>query len=430
MAHAFYADNVDEETITEVLSDHGIVDGAEPNVQGDWNQENTGADDYIKNKPNFSNVAISGNYNDLTNKPDLNQYATNVHLNDTLGHYLMREVQILNISNDTIYLTGGSFVKLPAGFSGDYNDLINKPTNVSAFNNDAGYLTEEHQMLRISNDTIYLTGGSFVKLPAGFSGDYNDLINKPLKSALCDSVQECVTGWISDSTRTVFDTLHTKYATTNALRDSLTHYVGIEKLNDTLGHYLQADALCDSIVKCDVIANLQTADSLLGARIAGDSIALSGKIHSDSAYLKGLIDANTATITNNTTNITNNTTNISNITNNITSLQVADSVLSARFTKDSIALSKRLDTMFTHICDSLEQCEVITNLQNADAALSARITHDSILSYRADSILATRITRDSILSYRADSLLSARITADSSNLANNYYNKTQLLQQN
>lgn len=26
-------------------------------------------------------------------------------------------------------------------FSGDYNDLTNKPTNVSAFTNDAGYLT-------------------------------------------------------------------------------------------------------------------------------------------------------------------------------------------------------------------------------------------------------------------------------------------------
>ena len=59
------------------------------------------------------------------------------------------------------------FVKLPAGFSGDYNDLTNVPTNVSAFNNDAGYLTSytEVQALCISNDTIYLTGGSFVKLP-------------------------------------------------------------------------------------------------------------------------------------------------------------------------------------------------------------------------------------------------------------------------
>ena len=116
------------------------------------------------------------------------------------------ESQILSVSNDTIYLTGGSFVKLPAGFDGDYNSLTNKPTipivptDVSAFQNDAGYITQaavptnmsqlqndagyltsftESQILSISNDTIYLTGGSFVKLPAGFDGDYNSLTNKP-----------------------------------------------------------------------------------------------------------------------------------------------------------------------------------------------------------------------------------------------------------
>lgn len=87
---------------------------------------------------------FSGDYNDLTNKPNL--------------------------------------------FSGDYNDLTNKPTiptvptNVSVFTNDAGYLTAESQTLSLSHgtrDTIYLTGGSYVVLPAGFSGDYNDLTNKP-----------------------------------------------------------------------------------------------------------------------------------------------------------------------------------------------------------------------------------------------------------
>lgn len=58
-------------------------------------------------------------------------------------------------------------------FSGDYNDLENLPqipqipSNVSAFDNDAGYITDytEQQVLSISNDTIFLTGGSFVKLP-------------------------------------------------------------------------------------------------------------------------------------------------------------------------------------------------------------------------------------------------------------------------
>lgn len=98
-----------------------------------------------------------------------------------------QESQILTMSHDTIFLTGGSFVVLPAGFSGNYNDLTNKPviptvpTAVSAFTNDAGYITgyTEVQALSISHDTIFLTGGSFVKIPAGFSGDYNDLTNKP-----------------------------------------------------------------------------------------------------------------------------------------------------------------------------------------------------------------------------------------------------------
>jgi hypothetical protein len=134
-------------------------------------------------------AGFSGDYNDLTNQPTIPTVPTNVSAFTNDAGYLtsFTESQILSISNDTIYLTGGSFVKLPAGFSGDYNDLTNQPTiptvptNVSAFTNDAGYLTSftESQILSISNDTIYLTGGSFVKLPAGFSGDYNDLINQP-----------------------------------------------------------------------------------------------------------------------------------------------------------------------------------------------------------------------------------------------------------
>ena len=53
-------------------------------------------------------------------------------------------------------------------FSGDYNDLINKPENVSAFNNDAGYLTE-HQSL-----AGYYTSGQTDALLEGKqnAGDY------------------------------------------------------------------------------------------------------------------------------------------------------------------------------------------------------------------------------------------------------------------
>ena len=61
-------------------------------------------------------------------------------------------------------------------FSGDYNDLENKPTipeipeNVSAFNNDAGYL--------VSNDVSTLVDESDLAQVA-FSGSYNDLNNTP-----------------------------------------------------------------------------------------------------------------------------------------------------------------------------------------------------------------------------------------------------------
>ena len=297
------------------------------------------------------------------------------HLNDTLGHYLMQEVQVLSIGHDTIYLTGGSFVKLPAGFSGNYNELTNLPdlnqyvTNVHLNDTLGNYLMHEVQVLSVSNDTLYLTGGSWVKLPQGFSGDYNDLTNLP----------------------------------------DLNQYATNVHLNDTLKNYLTTNGLCDSIKNCEVITNLQTADSLLGVRITGDSIALSAKIYSDSAYLKGLIDSIKVNVTNNTTNITNNTTNISNITNNITSLQVADSVLNDRFTRDSIALSNRLDTMFTHICDSVKPCvtdlindtlKAYTTTNKIDTLLGAYATNahlnDTLSHYLMQEVQVLSVSNDTL----------------------------------
>ena len=117
------------------------------------------------NKPTY-------NYSEITNTPTIPTVPT----------------QVSAFTNDAGYLT--SFTETDPQFNAwdkDYNDLINKPviptvpTNVSSFTNDAGYLTSytEQQILTISNDTVFLTGGSFVKLPEGFDGDYNSLSNKP-----------------------------------------------------------------------------------------------------------------------------------------------------------------------------------------------------------------------------------------------------------
>ena len=40
-------------------------------VQSDWNEADSSAVDYIKNKPNLATVATSGSYNDLSNKPTI-----------------------------------------------------------------------------------------------------------------------------------------------------------------------------------------------------------------------------------------------------------------------------------------------------------------------------------------------------------------------
>ncbi|MBO4587899.1 MAG: hypothetical protein J5711_03235 [Bacteroidales bacterium] len=160
---------------------------------------------YSETDPVFS--TWDKDYNDLTNKPTIPTVPTNVSAFTNDAGYLT-ENQILSISHDTIFLTGGSYVKLPAGFSGNYNDLTNKPTiptvptNVSAFTNDAGYITET-QILSISHDTIFLTGGSYVKLPAGFSGNYNDLTNKPTIPTVPTNVSEFTNdaGYLTNETQ-------------------------------------------------------------------------------------------------------------------------------------------------------------------------------------------------------------------------------------
>ena len=161
-------------------------------------------------------VARTGSYNDLVNTPTIPVDVS--AFNNDAGYITMDSVpqiptDVSYFTNDAGYITAveaQAAVNIPTNVSAfandagyltdytetdpqfnawdkDYNDLINKPviptvpTHVSAFVNDAGYLTEfnEQQVLSISHDTVFLTGGSFVKLPEGFDGDYNSLTNKP-----------------------------------------------------------------------------------------------------------------------------------------------------------------------------------------------------------------------------------------------------------
>lgn len=126
---------------------------------------------------------FSGNYNDLANTPaipantsDLNNDSGFITSADDADADPNNEIQVISISNDTIYLSNGGIAKLPAGFSGsfndlsdvpalldvnyeddfngDYNSLSNAPTNVSSFTNDAGYLTSSQVQFGVHASSI------------------------------------------------------------------------------------------------------------------------------------------------------------------------------------------------------------------------------------------------------------------------------------
>ncbi len=114
---------------------------------------------------------FSGDYNDLVNVPQIPQIPADVSA----------------FNNDAGYITG--YTETDPQYNAwnkDYNDLINKPeipvvpTNVSAFNNDAGYITMTQVPAQVNADWNATTGAALIlNKPTLFSGNYNDLTNKP-----------------------------------------------------------------------------------------------------------------------------------------------------------------------------------------------------------------------------------------------------------
>ena len=63
--------------------------------------------------------------------------------------------------------------------TGSFNDLLDKPTiptKTSELDNDSGFLTEHQPLKTINGESLVGTGNITIE---GFSGDYNDLTNKP-----------------------------------------------------------------------------------------------------------------------------------------------------------------------------------------------------------------------------------------------------------
>ena len=109
---------------------------------------------------------FSGDYNDLTNKPALHSHS-NKNTLDTIS-----DEKITEWDNKS-------------DFSGSYNDLTNKPTiptKTSQLKNDSGYVTSTSLHSHANKavlDKITANKVTSWDNKSDFSGDYNDLTNKP-----------------------------------------------------------------------------------------------------------------------------------------------------------------------------------------------------------------------------------------------------------
>ncbi|EQF24694.1 hypothetical protein QEW_2419 [Clostridioides difficile CD160] len=150
-----------------------------------------------------SKTDFDGNYNSLTNKPtkvsDFENdagYITNSDIDTSQSHVHNNKAVLDGITQDKVIGWDSK-----SNFDGNYNSLTNKPTKVSNFENDAGYITnsdidtsqnhahnnktvldEITQEKVISWDSKTSFDGNYESLtnkPILFNGDYNNLTNKP-----------------------------------------------------------------------------------------------------------------------------------------------------------------------------------------------------------------------------------------------------------
>ena len=115
-------------------------------------------------------------------------------VNPDLSTYLQSGDDVSELTNDAGYITSAEAPVQPGDvFSGDYNDLTNKPSipaNTSDLTNDSGFITSAEAPVQpddlptatsdLINDSGFITSGEAPVQPGDlFSGDYNDLTNKP-----------------------------------------------------------------------------------------------------------------------------------------------------------------------------------------------------------------------------------------------------------
>ena len=157
-------------------------------VNADWNAKSGVAE--ILNKPNLATVATSGDYDDLSNKPVI-PTVNNPTITITQGGVTKGSFTLNQVTGDTIALdAGGSGSQVQSDWNQTNTTAVdyikNKPTALSAFTNDEGFITDDGTYLHtdqgsINEGKVLTVGSDGIVTPQDPSGtvDYTQLLNKP-----------------------------------------------------------------------------------------------------------------------------------------------------------------------------------------------------------------------------------------------------------
>jgi hypothetical protein len=150
-------------------------------------------------------TTFSGNYNDLINKPTIPSFdgvATQQWVIDQEFLTSDSDSQTLQLNGTVLSITNGNSVDLaaidtnvdltnyytktevdgliPIVFLGDYNDLTNKPIIPTPFSGSYNDLTDTPTIPTVpTNVSAFTNDAGYITSAAVFSGDYNDLTNTP-----------------------------------------------------------------------------------------------------------------------------------------------------------------------------------------------------------------------------------------------------------
>ena len=267
-----YIDLLDKPTIpsktSELTNDSNFVDTIALATKANLTHSHSYSD--LEDKP----ILFSGAYKDLTEKPTIptkiseltndSSFATTSQLNTELN-------KKANTSHTHVY---SDILDAPVSFSGNYEDLINKPTiptKVSDLENDENFATTSQLNSGLNTKANSTHTHSYTELedtPTLFSGNYNDLLNKPTIPTAVSDLTNDLNFVDTTALATKSDKTHTH--SYSSLTDLPTLKTRVSDMDDAT-NYMTITQITTELNKKANTSHTHTFDDLNGFFYDGDT---------------------------------------------------------------------------------------------------------------------------------------------------------------